>query len=145
MFGELERRRAEVDRHRENAARLAHEYHRYKSTGQGTIEFETACKFDITFIEQPYMAYGSFCDLDELGELLGNVPGDTPPLPVCGGFVTDWEVDDRGFYTAAHVAVSVYFPPLVGLVVPVDAQPVVKHHFTFSAVGFKDVPVDLRD
>lgn len=144
VFEHLERRRGDVERHKENKARLANAYGRYETTGQGTIEIEQRVEFGCTYVEEPFMAYGSYIDVDEWADLLDLPVKDTPPLPQVTGFVTAWDLDDRDNYVGAWVAVSVYFP-LTDPAVPADAQPVIKHHFTFSAVALKDVPLDLRD
>lgn len=144
MFDDLEYRRSETARHRENSARLAQEYHKFWSTGSGFMEFEDAAEFDITFIEEPYMHYGCQVDIDELADALNVEPGDTPPLPTCTGFVTDWDLDDRGFYLGAFLAVSVTWPTVSTVTIPPDLTVRIKHHFTFTAVGIKDVPIDIR-
>lgn len=141
MF-ELERRTAEIDRHRENSARLATEYHKLESTGQGSLEYPDYLAFDITFVEEPYITYGCQIDLDELGELQLTDPTDptiTPELPQATGFVTQWDQDDRDFYTGAWVAVAVNYPS--GAIWDVHMM----HHFTFTGIAMKDVPLDVRD
>lgn len=140
---EEEYRRAATARHKENKARLAEEYHRVQSIGAGFFEYEQMLEFHITFIEEPTIAYGAQLDLDELGELLATEPGETPPLPILSGMVTNWDQDDRGFYTGAWVGVRVFFPDVA---VPTEEFTLsVQHHFTFTAIGIKDVPVDARD
>ncbi len=143
LFDDLERRHAERDRHQENSGRLAQAFAKFHSVGQGSIEFGRRVDFDLTFIEEPYVTYGAQIDLDELGELLATPVADPPPLPSASGFVTEWDIDERGFYTGCWCAVSVYFPTT--LAVPVDAKVDMFHHFTFTAIAIKDVPVDVRD
>lgn len=142
-FEDLERRRAEVERHRENSARLAHEFHKFNTTGQGSIEFPDACRFDITFIEEPFVTYGAATGLDDLADQLNLDPGETPPIPICTGLVTDWDMDDRGFYVGAWVAARVYFPTPDAI--DPKLQVSIDHHFTFTAIGMKDIPLDVRD
>jgi len=144
IYDGLEGRRAEIERHAENAARNAEAFARFKSTGQGSIEFPERVDFELTFIEEPYMSYGGYIDLDDLDDKLANEAGTTmPPLPICCGFVTDWDRDDRGFYVGAWVAVRVWFPPEAN--VRVDLEVEMSHHFSFKAVAMKDVPIDASD
>lgn len=145
LFVDVERRRAEVERHQENAARFAEAFGKYRSTGQGSIEFESRIDFGLTFIEEPYMSYGCVIDIDELADKLGDDPattGRTPPLPICTGYVTDWDRDENDFYTGAWVGVRVWFP-YESEVSPSEPVRIV-HHFSFKAVAMKDVPLDLR-
>lgn len=145
LFEALENRRAEVERHRENSARPAEAFARFRSSGQGSMEFEKRVDFGLTFLEKPMMHYGAEIDLDDLDERLDNDynKNKCPPLPVSMGYVTDWDTDRRGFYVGAWVGVRVYYPDedLIPANFPVE----VVHHFHFSAVGMKDVPMDLTD
>lgn len=140
---DVERRIAEKEAIKENTARLASAYARYRSTGQGSKEFGRRADFGLTFIERPFVSYGCYIDTDELGDQLGLPGGADVPLPLVSGFVTDWDRDDRGFYVGAWVGCRVYFPPtdLVGYDVEVEVQ----HHFTFQAIAIKDVPIDVSD
>lgn len=138
------RRGEEVDRHRENSARHAQAFAQFHSTGQGALEFHQRVDFRTTFIERPFVAYGSEVDVDELAELLDHDSdtNDMPPLPLACGYVTDWDTDERGFYLGAWCAVRVHFPPEaeVPTTVPVEMY----HHFTFAGIAMKDVPLDTR-
>lgn len=142
LLDDLDARREEVARHRENGARLAQAYTVFKTTGQGTQQFEDRVSFGLTFIEKPVIAYGSACDIDDLADLL-DIDDDDVPMPVTAGFVVNWDQDERGFYTGCWVAVRVSFPPIDA--VSVDILPEIEHHFTFSAIGMKDIPVDVTD
>lgn len=135
----------EANRHAENAARLAQVYATFNSKGQGTIEHDQAIAFDLTFVERPVVSYASYCDTDELEDLLGldTEVSEVTPLPVCSGFVTQWDQDERGFYLGCWIAARVYYPPTD--LVPTDAMPDIEHHFTFTAVAMKDVPPDVTD
>lgn len=141
MSLELEEARAELARHRENRARLAVAYARFDSDGQGTIEFETRVDFGLTFVEEPFPTYGAKVDLDALGDALGLDEDTTPPLPLSTGYVTEWDTDDRGFYTGAWVAATVWDPS--GTIL--DADIPITHYFTFQAVGMKDIPLDVTN
>lgn len=138
----LEAARAEQIRHRENSARLAQAFAKFESTGQGTVEFEERVDFGLTFIEEPYITYGCQLDLDELANLLNTEESGTPVLPQATGYVTEWDIDERGFYTGAWMAATVYDPTGA---LSTGVELVVNHHFTFSAIAIKDVPLDVTD
>lgn len=142
---ELERRIAAKEATRENSARLAAAYGAYESTGQGSIVFERRTNFGLTFIEKPFVSYGSIIDLDALGELLDIPDTDDVPIPLVTGVVIEWDLNDLGHYVGAWVGARVHFPS--DLLVPVDPEVkvVVEHHFTFQAIAIKDVPIDLTD
>lgn len=143
MFDDVDRRAAEQDRNRENSARLAKAFAKFHSTGQGSIEFEDHVDFGLTFIEEPYVTYGSTIDLDGLGELLDTEPGETPPLPLASGMVTEWDQDDRDFYVGCWTAVRITFQPADAVDPALEVE--MEHHFTFTAVAIKDVPLDVRN
>lgn len=143
MIDAVENRRAEVARNRENRARLAQSYVVYTSTGQGSLRFRRPFSFGLTFVEEPRMSYGCVIDIDELGDKLDVEGGEVPTLPHSTGYVVDWDVDNRGFYVGASLAVRVTFP--VEDLVPVTLKVDIRHHFTFSGVAMKDVPVDVKD
>lgn len=144
IFDDLEARRAEVERHQENSARVAEAFARFRSTGQGSIEFPDRVDFGLTFIEEPYMGYGGFLDLDDLDDKLENEAGTTtPPMPICTGFVTGWDRDDRGFYVGAWVGVRIWFPYEANVWPELEIE--MFHHYTFKAVALKDVPTEERD
>jgi hypothetical protein len=144
FFGDLENRRGELERHQENSGRIAEAFARFTSTGQGSIEFGDRVEFDVTFVEEPFMSYGAYIDLDKLDDLLGNEPGSlTPEMPITSGFVTDWDRDDRGFYVGAWVGVRVWFPYEANTWPDIEVEMV--HHYTFKAIAIKDVPHNDRD
>lgn len=114
--------------------------------GEGAFSFARRVDFGLTFIEEPFMAFGSKVDPDDLAE--AGVPeqteGGTPDagvrniaaLPHCSGFVTEWDLDEQGNYAGAWVAVQVTFP----VVDPPITDPVpIRHYFTFQAVAIKDL------
>lgn len=140
MTYDLERRRSEVERHAENTARLALAFARFTTTGIGAVEFEERVDFGLTFIEKPFLSIGYALDLDELAETLDIDEEDTPPIPIVSGLVTEWEQDERGFYTGAWVGAAVYFPPST-IPVPATASVECEVHYTFQAIAIKDVPV----
>lgn len=141
IVDELDARRQYSDQVQENSARLAQSFATYDTTGQGSKAFDKKCKFGVTFIEKPIVAYCAELDLDVLGDLQNVDAGEMPVLPICTGFVCEWDTDERGYYTGCWVAVRVYFPyeDLIDIKMKVE----VTHNFTFSAVALKDVPVDV--
>lgn len=168
VFQDLDNRRVELERHKENASRTAEATGRFRSTGTGSLEFPTRIDFGVTFVTKPGVSYGSEIDVDELEGVLENYAGDndytdemkalftpdngTPMLPFTSGFVTDWDTDQKGFFIGAWCGVRVGYGPILGtvgeavsgFVIP-EPQVVVIHHFRFSAVGMKDVPTALTD
>lgn len=142
MSDELDRARAELARHRENSARLALAFARFETTGQGTLQFEERVDFGLTFIEEPFITYGCQIDMDDLADQLDLDEDETPTLPQATGYVTEWDTDDRGFYTGAWVAATVYDP--TGKI-PTSVDIAIDHHFSFQAVGMKDIPLDVTD
>jgi len=144
LTDDLEYRRQEADRHRENSARLAQAVAVFVSTGQGTTQYAKRINFGLTFIEKPVITYGSQVDMDDLEDLIGTdteSDADDTPLPVCTGFVTQWDRDERGFYTGCWIAARVYYPDTD--YVSGDVMPVIEHHFMFSAVAIKDIPTEM--
>lgn len=138
---ELDDRRHLSDQVQENSARLAQAFATFDTTGQGSKEFDERCTFGVTFIEKPIVAYCSELDMDVLADMQNVEAGEMPILPITSGFVTEWDTDERGFYTGCWVAVRVYFPyeDLIDITMRVEFT----HNFTFSAVALKDVPVDV--
>jgi hypothetical protein len=156
LLEDLDYRREVAERHRENAARHAQAFARFTSTGQGSVEYAERVDFDLTFIEEPIVAYGCFVDADELADLQNR---SDVVLPNCTGFVTEWDKDERDFYVGCWVAARVHFPledfqeeteiilgetPFPTINTDMN-QAVVKHFFTFQGVAMKDVPVERVD
>lgn len=150
FFDALENRIGELERYRENSARFAEAFAKFRTKGLGSIEFKKRVNFKVTFIEEPYMSYGCFINTQHLEELFEEAAqaenmdyaSKTPPLPLCSGFVTEWDIDkDTNFYVGAWVAVRVWYPPDT-IQLPTELGSLVKvfHHFTFKAVAFKNVP-----
>lgn len=140
LLDDLDKRRGQVEITNENSARLAHAYGTATTTGQGTCQVEDSIEFGTAFVELPHVSHCSVVDIDDLSDLLGV---EDPPLPHVSGFVTDWDQDERGFYVGAWVAAKVSFDTLDA--VDIAAQPVIEHHFTFSAIAIKDIPIDVTD
>lgn len=143
LLDDVDRRRERAARDVENSARLAHAYATFYSQGQGTIQHPKRVKFGVTFIEKPYVGYANVVDVNELADELGVEDTDDVPLPICTGYVIEWDQDDRDFYTGCWIAARVHFADADA--VPEDATPEIEHHFTFQAIAMKDVPTDSRD
>lgn len=147
-YEDEEYRRQELDRHRENAARTAMAYADFETTGQGSVEFARRVDFGLTFIEMPYVSYGSILDVDAWENDLEAAYGvdfsegtqSSVPLPIVSGFVTQWDRDDRDFYIGCWCAVRVYIPQDEWEIGP-DLNPTIEHHFTFVATAMKDIPL----
>lgn len=143
LLDDMDKRRERSERDRENSARLAQSYSIFRTTGQGTHQYEERVQFGLTFIEKPLVAYGSFCDIDELADALDIEDSDDAPLPVTAGFVVNWDQDDRDFYIGCWVGVRVNFP--VNDDVDGTAPVEIEHHFTFAGIGMKDIPPSAGD
>jgi len=140
LLDDLDRRRGQVEITAENSARLAHVYGSATTTGQGTCVVDKRIAFGTAFIELPHVAHASVVDLEDMTDLLDM---DDPPLPHVTGFVTEWDQDDRDFYVGAWVAAKVSYDALDAVAVTV--MPVITHHFTFSGIAIKDIPMDNTD
>lgn len=134
----LEQRRLELARNDENRARQAAAFAKLSTTGQGTVQFEDAIDFGCTFIEEPFIQYGSYVDLDDLRNTLNLDDNDDVAIPVVSGSVVEWDMSDD-FYTGAWVAVTVTFPSQYAIDPTLDVA--VDHHFKFEAIAMKSVNV----
>jgi len=137
-YSELQQRTDLVARHRENRGRMASASTTVNTAGVGVIEFEDVVAFGLTFIEEPRVHYGSYCNADDLRDLLGLEDTDPLPLPTLSGSVIEWDQDENDHYVGAWLAVS------VTMGTPVDGV-AVTHHFDFHGVALKDVPNDPTD
>ncbi len=149
LFEDLELRRAEVERHRENSTRLAQAYGRFTSNGQGSIVFPDRLGFGLTFIEEPYTSWCPMIDVDELEDLLDNSQAsrmqgqsNVAAFPMITPYVVDWDQDDRGFYVGAWCGVRVWWPPTDAVLT--TASPEIVHNFTFTGKAIKDVPLEME-
>lgn len=132
LLDDMDRRRETAGRHRENSGRLAQAYADFQSTGQGTLEYEERIDFNVIFTEKPFVAHTCVIDTDGLKELIGRVA-----LPQCTGFVTEWDTDEKDFYTGCWVGVRVDFA--LAEMIDYFVQVVVDHHFTFAGMAIKDI------
>lgn len=136
---QLELRRLELARNDQNRARQAAAFAKLTSTGQGTVEYEDSVDFGCSFIEEPFVQYGSYIDLDELRNTLDIDDGDDVPIPVVSGSVVDWDMAGDRYYTGAWVGITVAFPS--GLAIDAAAAVSVTHYFKFEGIAMKSVNV----
>jgi len=143
LMEEYDRRRERAAQDAENSARLAQSYAVFITEGTGTSHYEERVPFGLTFIEKPVVSYASMCDVEEIAGFF-DVEVEDIDLPHCTGYVVEWDQDERDFYVGCWVAAKVAFTgalPGEGA----DNIVTVEHHFTFSAVGMKDIPPDMQD
>jgi hypothetical protein len=137
-YSELQQRHDIVARHRENRGRMASVSATFDTAGAGVVEFEDAIDFGVTFIDQPRIHYGSYCDAQDLRDAAGLIDGDPLPLPTCSGSAVGWDQDENDHYIGAWVAVKVLSDTLI------DGLPVT-HHFDFTGIALKVIPNDPTD
>jgi len=130
---------ADRHRNRENAARLCHVSSRFRTDGQGTVEFEDRVEFGVTFVERPFIQSGWQIDLDQARDALDVSSNADVNLPQATGYVTEWDMTERDHYVGCWVAVSVSY----SVEYPADAQVRIWHDFTWSAIALKDMPTEL--
>lgn len=123
-------------RNRENRGRRAGVYASFRTTGHGVLEFERRIDFGVLYIQEPWISYGCRIDLDGVRDALA-LEEDEPPalLPLCTGFVTEFDRDRADNYVGAWVAVNVQYPEGLSF----DADITIHHYFTFEAIALKDV------
>lgn len=136
-----ERTRAALDRNAENRSREAWSAHRYDITGAGYAEFPKSARFDLAFLDQPFVNYGLVLDSDELRRVLNVADTANPAMPTVTAWVTEYDQNERGFYVGAWCAVNVTWPgeppdPEEGFTFQVD--------FTWRGIGIKDVDPEVR-
>jgi hypothetical protein len=151
LIDDLDRRREDQLRDRENSARLAQAYATFSTRGLGTIEFEKRVGFGLTFIERPMVSHAAYCDMEELMDDYYGGAEDadgneyTAELPVCTGYVTEWDEDERGLFVGCWIAVRVYMPIDDWPDASEAPMPRIEHHFTFAGVAMKDLPFTRED
>ena len=133
----LEGRREYLRQHSENSTRLATAHARFQTTGWGEVEFENCFIFGVTFVDQPSVSFGY-----SLQEGLDPVPS---RFPRAFGFVSQWKLNDKGFYVGAWCAVAVDDrSSFIGTTEP-DPDYVLEHDFRFEGIAMKDVPAHLGE
>lgn len=150
LLDEMDRRREDELRDRENSARLAQAYATFQSKGLGTYEMKRRVRFGLSFLQRPYMSYGSYADMQDNRDAYipdNDLLEDEPEfqLPVCSGFVTEWDLDERGLWVGAWIAVKVYLHPDEWPDPETAPKPEIEHHFTFSGLAMKDFPMEAED
>lgn len=135
LFQQLEQRERDRRRNLSNAGTNTGAFAKFSSVGQGPFEFEEMVEFAVTYIEEPFMSYGSGIDVDDLRDLLDYDDDEVPPFPVCTGFVTNWTQDQNDYYVGAHVGVRVTFPTDIPVSTDVDVE--VTHYFRFEGIALK--------
>lgn len=131
----------DIQRHGENSARLAHAFGQVVTTGWGEFVFEDTIKFDAPYLHKPSVSYG--CSLFMQDAAAGLVTG---RFPRAGGFVSDWDIDTKGFYRGAWVAVTVETrSPFIQTDDPsLEYEYILAHDFTFLGVAMKDLLGNLN-
>lgn len=140
----VERRRASLQRNAHNAARLAFADFHFKVTqGSGLVVFPKGGDFGLSFAERPSVSSGIFLDIDELARTLAIDDADAIGFscPTVTPMVTEWDLDEHGYYTGAWCAAMVLWPETI--TVPEDF--VFYVDFLFSGIAIKDVDVGVRD
>lgn len=136
LLDDLDRRREQTSRHRENSGRLAQAYASWTSTGGGLLEYEERIDFGVIFTERPFISHACVVDTAALKELIGRVA-----MPHVTAYVTEWDTDEKDLYTGCWVAVRVDFA--LADMLDYYTQVVVDHDFTFTGVAIKDLGTDL--
>lgn len=126
--------RASIDRTKENSARLATAHTMYSSTGWGEFIFPDQFVFGTRFVSMPFMAYGF--SMDDTGPDIVDTR-----FPRANGFVYRWQLDNKGFYVGAYLAVTVFDQsPLISTTVGTHPNYVLDHHYSFFGIAMKMVP-----
>jgi hypothetical protein len=86
----------------------------------------------VRFIDKPYVAY-SF-DVDDTTDVVDS------RYPRACGFIYRWQIDSRGFYTGAYMAVTVDDQSSFITAVGDSPNYLLHHHFSFSGIAMKSVP-----
>lgn len=141
-FDSIARRNAEIARHRENRARLAHVFAEFRTKGQGSSVFKKRVRFGLAFVERPNMSAGCWLDFDDYCETIDLDPDEVAiPLPSTTQYVIDWDIDPDGLYTGAYCAARVDLPPEIDPMLKVE----IWHNFHFAGEAIKDVDPELGD
>jgi hypothetical protein len=111
----------------ENSGRLAFAWGTTTTTGQGEMAYEEVIQFGLAFIEKPMFSYGF--ELLNRTDFEDDDGGEAPKIPYANGCVYEWDVDGRGLYIGAHVAVTVYCDDVIEI----------EHHYGFTGLAIKDL------
>lgn len=135
---DYEKRRSTVNQIGENSARQANAFATFVTTGWGEVQFPDCYEFDLTFAERPFVSYSysviknALVDEDEI-----LVP---TRFPRAFGGVFGWKQNTHDFYTGAWCFAVVDTQSPYILTAEVDPFYTIQHHYTFSAMGIKDLP-----
>jgi len=128
-FGDLERRRAQLEQIRQNTARLVKTQAHYRTSGVGEFRDETYIAFDCTFVELPCFTSGFSVESST-----DVVAGRFPRVSVG---VYDWRTNTRGFYTGAWIFFVV---DTAGFLEDAQVNYDIVHHLSWEGIGMKDLP-----
>lgn len=161
---DITQREIDVARDKANVGGPAQTYARVRTNRNGSRVVPKRIDFGLTFIEKPWVAYGVEIDLDAIEEAYeDNVEGENGvpvggefnfgDLPLCTGYVTEWDLDSHDHYIGAWVAVQVVFPDFANETTNLlnfetyeqDALIPLVHHFTWSGLAIKEVADSAQD
>jgi hypothetical protein len=141
IWRSLSAARARLDADRENAARPATVQVRYTTTGVGRLVTTQPFRFDVPFIEPPFVAT-SFV-------LASHAPPELMTLPMVSAGVYRWQ-RSNGWYRGATLLLSILSEPQPGVdpaeILPDHYEAVrIQHHFTFTGTCLKLVAPVLAE
>lgn len=145
-YRQMERLRAERDRHKENSARTAFAWGFGVTRGVGETRFTKRISFNLAFIQEPAISYGYAVEAVANNSDYGDVLVDNR-FPRCVGGVYDWQLDSRGFYLGAWafaVVQTLDTANFKGAVLPEPGY-TIRHSFGFTGLAFKALPDRLGD
>lgn len=123
IWNDLEHRRGDVERHRENATRPARAFAEFRATGVGFLICEAVFRFDCSFIDRPTFTYGVSLGADI------DLPID---VLKCSAGVYDWKQTANDYYAGAWCWFN------VETWADVDDDFVTIFHLAFEGIGSKD-------
>lgn len=123
----------------ENGARYAQVEMSYIQSGSGQRRIKKPVIFTSIFRTEPHYTCGSAVVKNPSPHVLHD--------PVGSAGVWAWQTDDRGFYTGAYIWCRADVEAISSAIDAATVTTLAKaartrHHFTFSAVSFKDIPTD---
>jgi len=107
--------------------------------------FPDAAEFGLAFVERPFVTTGVVLDVEDFlrstqVERDEYHDEDPPVVPVVTGMVTEWDLNEHGFYIGAWCAASCFYP-YAGFQSSLSFQ----IDFTFHGTAMKDVDPEVRD
>jgi hypothetical protein len=139
-FQQLQQARQELDRHRENAARMASFFVTYQTTGTGELVPPNPVPFEQPMFTEPAVTHGF---------ALTRLPDRRHyRLPMASGGVLRWQRNDRGYYIGAwlyfRIECDFIDEEKVSDQTPV-ALPVLTHHFVFTGPSYKAMSPEVNE